>query len=232
MKGLVELKKGKPVTTSLKFAEEFDISHSEVLRKIRNLTKEFPIVKDQFLEDIFKNDRNREYPFYWITRDGYMTFIMEVHAKGKKSRELLFEKKQLFIKAFNKMEEELLKIQTNKSNIEWNKAREQGKQIRLELTDVIKDFVDYAISQGSKNAKRYYGNITKMQYKALRFVQEKKPKLRNLLDVLETNQLILAEDLCKRQLKIYMDEKLHYKEIYILVKLDIEKFSKSLMINK
>jgi len=226
---LVEYKKGEVLTTSLKFAEEFKIMHKEILRKIQNLTVDYPAVKKQFKEDVFTNDRNREYPFFWITRDGYMTLVMNTTARGE-SVKLLFEKKQLFVKAFNKMEELLLKEKTNKQNLDWNKSREQGKSIRIELTNTIKDFVDYATNQGSKNSKMYYANITKMEYKALGILQEKTPSLRNTLDMMQLYQLILAEDLVKRQFKKYMTEKLHYKEIYLLAKQDLLRFTDSLFI--
>jgi Rha family phage regulatory protein len=226
---LVEYKKGEVLTTSLKFADEFKITHMEILRKIRNLTMEYPIVKKQFKEDVFTNDRNRQYPFYYITRDGYMTLVMNTSAKGE-SVKLLFEKKQLFIKAFNKMEELLLTEKTNKQNLDWNKSREQGKEVRIQLTDTIRIFVNYATGQGSKNSKMYYANITKMEYKALGLMQENVPSLRNTLDAMQLYQLILAEDLVTKQIERYMIRDLHYKEIYLLVKQDLLRFADSLMI--
>ena len=98
------------------------------------------------------------------------------------------------------------------------------------MTDAIKDFVEYAFSQGSQNAKRYYTSITKMEYKALGFIQQAKPNLRDTLDLMQLHQLILAEDLTKRSIEKYMKENLHYKEIYILVKQDIENFAKTLLL--
>ena len=65
---------------------------------------------------------------------------------------------------------------------------------------------------------------------ALGFMQQAKPKLRDTLDLMQLHQLILAEDLTRRCIKKYMSEKLHYKEIYILVKQDIENFAKTLML--
>lgn len=231
MNNLVELKKGQVLTTSLIFAEEFELNHQHVLEKIKNLTVKYPTVRNQFIEGQFINDRNREYPMYHITRDGYMTLVMNTGAKGK-SVELLFNKKQIFIQAFNKMEELLLSEMNNKKNVEWLTTREQGKCIRIELADTIKLFVDYAISQGSQNAKRYYCNVTKMEYQALGIIQEAKPELRNTLDSMQLYQLLLAEDLVKRCFKKYMDKDLHYKEIYILVKQDLIDFVKSLQIKE
>ena len=229
MNNLVEVKRGKIYTTSLKFAEEFYLNHQHVLEKIRNLAVAYPTVKKQFKEDVFTNKRNREYPFFWLDRDGYLTLIMNTSSRGE-SAKLLFEKKQLFIQAFNKMEQIILKQENNKNNVEWLTHREQGKTIRLELTDTIKDFVDYATKQGSKSAQRYYMNITKMEYKALNFVQLGKPKLRETLDTLELYQLLLAEDICKRSIKRSMEEGLHYKEIYIVAKQDVEKYANVVLI--
>ena len=227
---LIKVINGKVFCTSLDISKEFDIMHLHILEKIRNLTNDLPIVKSQFIESEFTNERNRKYPMYLMNRDGYMTLVMELNAKSKESRILLSEKKQMFIQAFNKMEDILLKQQNNKQNLEWNQSREQGKQIRLNLTDTIKEFVDYAFNQGSENAKRYYTSITKMEYKALGFIQQAKPNLRDTLDLMQLHQLILAEDLCKRSIEKYMKENLHYKEIYILVKQDIENFAKTLFL--
>lgn len=231
MNNLVELKNGELMTTSLIFAKEFDLNHLHVLEKIRNLTIEYPIVKNQFKESFFTNDRNREYPMYYITRDGYMTLVMNTSAKGE-SVKLLFNKKQLFIKAFNKMENLLLTELNNKKNAEWITTREQGKQIRLSLTDTIKDFIEYAKSQGSQNADMYYSNITKMEYKALGIIQQAKPELRNTLDCMQLYQILLAEDIAKNRIQEYMNQKLHYKEIYILVKQDILNYAKTLYIKQ
>ncbi|MGL5191072.1 MAG: hypothetical protein ACRC7S_15650, partial [Cetobacterium sp.] len=145
-------------------------------------------------------------------------------------RKMLFEIQEKFVEAFFYMEKQLMLSRVNQSNIEWKKTREQGRNIRLELTDTIKEFVDYAFNQGSSNAKRYYSNITKMEYKALGLMEQKNPKLRDILDTMELYQILMAEDLVKRQLKKYMEKELHYKEIYLLIKQDVENFAKGLMI--
>lgn len=231
MKKLVKQQKGEVLTDSLIFAEEFKIAHKEVVRKIKNLTVEYPTVRNQFKEDVFTNNRNREYSYYLITRDGYMTLVMNTSAKGE-SLSLLFEKKQLFIRAFNLMEKEIIKKRNNQKNIEWCKTREQGKQIRNDLTDTIKKFVEYAMKQGSKSAGRYYGNITKMEYKALGIIQEDNKSIRDVLDTLELYQLLLAEDIAKKKFNEYMEQELHYKEIFLLVKQDIIKYASSICIQR
>lgn len=230
-KELVMVKRGKIFTTSVIFSDEFEIEHSKVTARIRKLTREHSRVKNEFKESIFKNDRNRTYDMYHMTKAGFMFLLMNTGAKEKKLQKL-WDMQFKIIDAFELMERKLLQQESNKQNLEWNKSREQGKQIRLSLTDIIKEFVEYAECQGSKNAKRYYSNITKMEYKALGFIEQSKPKVRDTLNLLELHQLILAEDLCKRKIEQYIKEEMHYKEIYMLVKQDIESFANSLYLKE
>jgi len=228
---IVEIKRGKVICTRIMFSEKMEMNHRDVLKDIRNLTATANAVKDEFLESEYTNNRNRKYPMFLITRRGFMFLIMNTNVTpGRK--QILYKIQTEFVDAFEKMEQLLLTEQTNKNNIEWNRSREQGKQVRTNLTDAIKKFVDYAATQGSKSSNRYYSNITKMEYKALGLMQEKNPKLRNTLDMMELHQLILAEDLCRRMIAKYMSENLHYKEIYLLVKKDLGNFAGSLMLSK
>lgn len=227
---LVKVENKKVYTDSLIYSEKFGIAHRNLLVTIREFTATGVAPENYFKEDKFINRQGREYTKYLISEEGFMFLVMNTKAKPDRMKDI-WALQVMFITAFRKMQEELLKLKNNRENIEWVKTREQGKNIRLELTDTIKDFVDYATGQGSTQAHRYYGNITKMEYKALGLMQQKVPKLREVLDTMELFQLLLAEDLVKRQIKKYMEENKHYKEIYILVKQDIEIFSKSLQLN-
>lgn len=228
---LVFVEKGKLFCDSLMFSEKFETKHRNVTRDIRNLTALFGAVRNEFIESEWINDRNRKYSKFNMTRKGFMFLVMNTNVTPEKKQKL-YEVQNAIIDAFEYMENLILKEKVNKQNIEWNKTREQGKQIRLETTDTIKNFVEYATNQGSKSANMYYKHFTTATYKALQFMQQVKPKLRDTLDLLELNQLILAENLCKERIDNYMKENLHYKEIYILVKQDIEKFANSLFIGK
>lgn len=130
------------------------------------------------------------------------------------------------------MEKTIYQLTLNQQSDMWLAQREQSKLIRREETDVIKQFVEYATSQGSVNAKFYYKHITNVVYKCLGLIQYKQPKLRETLDLMQTNQLILAEMTAKKSLLKYMEEKEHYKAIFPLVKRDLESFADSFLINK
>ena len=100
----------------------------------------------------------------------------------------------------------------------------QIKDARKSLTDVIKDFVDYATEQGSKSAKMYYTNITKMEYAALELTQQAKTakcdglNFRDTLDCMDLCFLSTAEQVAKNAIKQGMDVNMHYKDIYQLAK--------------
>lgn len=206
---IVESRRGEAFTTSIKVNEIFeDKAHREILRTIDNLTVQNCAVKKMFRETSYTNARGRTYRMFEMNRDGFSLLVMGF--TGEKA----LEWKLKFIEAFNLMEKKLL----NQLNVQWIEAREQGKIVRKEETDTIRDFVDYATEQGSKNAKMYYANITKMEYKALELIQQKDEKIRDSLNIVQLNQLFIAEKLCTEAIKQGMENKLHYKEIYIYAK--------------
>ena len=121
----------------------------------------------------------------------------------------------------------------NQNNLEWKQEREQGKQIRLEFTDEIKTFVDYATAQGSQNAQRYYANFTKMNYKALGLIEKNEKidkQFRNLLDRMDLHNLVTAEYHAKSALLEGMERELHYKDIYQFAKQRVIKLADVLLL--
>jgi|TARA_Y100000296_G_C5143346_1_gene242327 Rha family phage regulatory protein len=222
---LVETVKGEPRTTSDLVGKEFGIAHNEILKKITGFIGELSPVRfsEMYSEDT-RVVRGREFKTYNINRDGYMFLVMNI------SNKKLNNKKLAFIDAFNEMEKALLKLKVNSEGNQWLKVRSQSKQMRLQQTDVIKDFVDYATSQGSKSAKFYYKHYTNATYKALGLIQHKKPKLKDTLDCMELSQLMVAENVAKQSIKKHMADGEHYKSVFILVKQDLIAFSKTLMI--
>ena len=199
---------------SLIFAKNFWISHNEILKKIAKLTGEILPVKNKFIETTNINDRNRKYPKYLLNRDWYMFLVMNISTL--KANEI----KLKFIKAFNDMEKALL----NQQIVSWIETRTLLKEERKEETDKIKEFVEYATKQGSKSANFYYSNITKMTYKALELLnQNKTTPIREYLELADMFNLLLAERKVIESLEKWMNNSLHYKEIYLLAKDDLVK---------
>lgn len=226
MVNLVEIVNGEPMTTSYLIGKEFGIAHTEITRKLKNLSMEIPIVR---FNEMYKDDsrivRGREFKICNINRDGYMFLVMNISTKKAHNKKLRF------IDAFNEMERRLLSLSENSKDNEWLKVRSQSKQLRLQQTDVIKEFVEYATNKGSKSAKFYYKHVTNATYKALGLIQHKKPKLRDTLDCMELSQLMVAENVAKISIKKHMDNGEDYKDIFLLVKQDLIAYAEASMID-
>lgn len=221
-KELVYIENKKCYTDSILVGEEFDISHNNLLKKIRKIESEIDknSFSDMFILSSKKNSQNREFDVYKMNRDGYMFLVMNI------STSKAHQKKLMFIKAFNLMEQKLLSL----VEPEWQKVRNQSKENRLAETDVIKEFVDYATNQGSKSAHMYYMNYSKATNKALGIIASKDNNTRDLLDKMQLHQLILCEDLIKRIIKSEMNKNEHYKVIFEKCKVGLSNFANSLLI--
>lgn len=225
MVNLIEVERGEPRTNSYLISQEFGIAHMEMLRKIRNLGMEIPMVRfNEMYSEYERTVRGRSFKTYSMNRDGYMFLVMNISTKKA------HEKKLAFIDAFNEMEKALLKADENSHDNQWLKVRTQSKVARLQQTDVIKDFVGYATNQGSKSAKFYYKHYTNATYSALGLIQHKKPKLKDTLDMMELSQLMVAENVAKQSIRKHMSNGEHYKTVFVLVKQDLIAFGDSLML--
>ena len=218
---LVKLIRGEPRWTSNRIWEEFWIAHNEILKKIKSFVGKISPVRFEkmFKKSTYINPRWQKYPNYLLNRDWYMFLVMNISTKKA------HDKKLQFIEAFNEMEKIILRQQ----NVEWAKTRELWKQVRLQTTDIIKEFIEYAKGQwASAWVKFYYASLTKAEYKALKLLQHDKPKTRDMLDKMEIFHLTVAENLLKNVIKEEMGKNTHYKEIYLLCKIALEKFASTL----
>jgi|GEM_PF-3019648 len=95
----------KITTTSIKIAEIFEKEHKNVLRAIQDLecSKEFSRLN--FEPSIYRV-RGKEYPLYFITKDGFMMLAMGF--TGLKAARF----REAFIDAFNKMERALFQAKS------------------------------------------------------------------------------------------------------------------------
>lgn len=224
MNDLVVMHKNKPMVSSELVAKKFGKVHKNILAAIRDLDCSPEFSRLNFQPSEFTTNRGRKYPCYLMTRDGFTFLCMGLTGKDAAKW------KEAYIKAFNKMEKELIK---KTDDITWKQARLQSKEVRKDFTDVIKRFVDYATKQGSKSAVMYYANITKMEYSALELT-EKGQKLpsdfRNTLDLMDLSFLSAAEFVAQNALDEGMHRHLPYKEIYKLAKERVQAYAGTVMI--
>ena len=99
MNELTIIKNDQAVTSSLIVAEQFGKEHRHVLESIRSLAAENSAAR-LFEESTYEN-RGKQYPMYYMNRDGFSLLAMGFTG----SKALTF--KLDFINAFNRMEAEL-----------------------------------------------------------------------------------------------------------------------------
>ena len=210
-------------------AEKFKKKHAYIIRLIEKLILDFKEIKGDLRSPLIKEKeeeyRGQKYTYYEMDKFFFTHLVMRL--KGKTS----FEWQGKFINAFFEMEKALIQ----QSNLEWQKEREQGKEIRLNLTDEIKNFIEYAVAQGSENANHYYTLITKMQYKALGLIENNEKinqEFRNTLNVMELHNLLSAEIIARRALMDGIKQSLHYKDIFQMAKINVLQFADLVLIPK
>lgn len=160
MSELILMRDKSAVTTSLTVAEVFGKKHKHVLRDIENLTVQNWAVKEMFAEGVYMNDRGREYPMFFMNRDGFTLLAM-----GFTGKEALQFKLQ-FIDEFNRMEEYIQSQQVPETNLELalRAALEHETKIKEIQSDVgmLKDTM--RIDGGQEYAIRTKANavVTKV----------------------------------------------------------------------
>jgi Rha family phage regulatory protein len=224
---LVEVKSKEIFTNSKILSNKLDVRHQDLLKTIERILErkqgddQHLVFKQKFINSTFTNKQGRTYPMYLLNEAAFSKLVMNLN--GYEKAEIV---QDMFIDAFFRMKQALL----NHQNISWLDKREQLKETRKDETDIIKDFIDYATAQGSKNAKNYYANITKMTNKALELLiqaPEGKP-LRDLATVTELGFIQVVDDRAAKAIQDGMNRKFPYKEIYIYAKEEVNKLVDSL----
>lgn len=223
---LVEIKNNVAYCDTVMISRKFGMQHAKVSRAMETLIPKLgdfivPGFNPKF-ETEQREYKGTKYQAYLLNRDCFILLGMRFDTK------LARKWQGQFIAAFNAIEKHILDAKTNATDPQWLSQRSQGKIARLEETDIIKAFVDYATKQGSTSAKFYYKHITNATYKALGLMVQSKPKLRDTMDLYEISELLLAERIAKNSIKKYMELGRGYKDIYESVKEDLISFGSGL----
>ncbi len=142
-----------------------------------------------------------------------------------KNTEKVVEFKFRIISQFKKCRLENEALRLHKERPEYQITRDAGKIVRKRTTDVMQKFIIYAETQGSKNAGRYYSNITRMLNGLMFIVQGKFKNVRELMTTQQLMTVSSAEQIIDRGLQDGMSRKKYYKEIYIEVRAKVELFA-------
>ena len=228
MNELVEVMRKEVWAESNLVARKMGVKHKDMMRVIRTVIGKINNLRGMQSPPKYtitkRAYRGREFEICLMSREFFSLVMMRFETQKA------FEWQVKFNSAFYAMEKRLLQVEINDTDIEWTQTRLIGKSSRLEETDVIKDFIEYATAQGSKSAGFYYKHVTNATYKALGLMSQKKPKLRDQMDIYQISELMLAERLAGNKIAEYMALGRDYKDIYSSVRDDLLSFAKSLKI--
>jgi len=105
-------------------------------------------------------------------------------------------------------------IATEKDDI-WLGTREDSKEVRKDETNMIKEFVEYAKSQGSSKPNWYYKHFTNLVRKKLEIPRELK---RDDMSQKTLRDIQALETIISMKLNTLLAKDKGYKEIYVLIK--------------
>lgn len=167
-----------------------------------------------FQKSYYLDSMNRNQKEYLLNRDGFSLLVM-----GFTGKEAL-QWKLKYIKAFNDMETFIKERQSS----EWLITRKQGKLTRRNETDTIANLIDYAKSQGSRNADKFYMTYSKLVNQLVGIEAGQ----RDVVPFKTISTIMFLEDMILHTVEEEMQKGIHYKQIYQICKengLQITKFA-------
>ena len=206
MKDLVIIENNKAMTNTLLIAEGVGNHHKNVMMLLNNHSNTETLSTFETAK-VSNGGRPVEYAKLNEMQATFLITLMKNSQKVVTFKEELtkqFFKQRLFIQ----------NVIIQQQNPDWLNVRKDGKQVYFQKTDVIKDFIEYAIQQGSKSAKMYYVNFAKMENQALFIFEQKYPNMREVLTIRQLMQVSIADDIIEKAIKEGMEQSLFYKDIF------------------
>jgi Rha family phage regulatory protein len=198
-------------------AKEFGRRHDNVLQTIKKL------LEDETISLLECKERNyqklgRQYLCYELNEAGFLKAMPFIG--GKKSR----EGQKHLADEFLRTRKQLDRQSKERETLAYQVARLSGKDSRGILTDAIQQYVDYARTQGSQSADKYFTIITNATYKTVVHIEPHAMQVRELMTAIQLKTLELAELKVAQALTEGMDSQKPYKAIYQAVKAALHSF--------
>lgn len=106
--------------------------------------------------------------------------------------------------------------------------RKNSIEIRNDETDVLKVLTIYAKNQGSRSPEKLYMVYTRLVYKTLNIESGMRGQFNaSQLSIVATLEIMIAQTVID-----LMNDNVHYKEIYQIVKQKLKSFVKLIHVNK
>lgn len=210
MNELVIMKNNEVFTDSLVIANNTNYEHHSITRKIRDYKKDFEeLGKVGYHNQALESGQKQK---IYLLNEMQATLLITYLENNEIVRKFKLE----LVRQFYMMRKILLEKQTAL----WQDTRLISKTNRLKETDCIKLLVEYAKSNGSKNADKYYMNFSKLANKAVGLDSSQ----RDMATTTQLNNLILIENIINNVIKEGIKIHLYYKDIYKACKDRIETF--------
>jgi hypothetical protein len=217
MKDLVFTDGKKAYTTTLIIAEGCEIEHRSVMRLLQRHSNTETLSGFE----IHKVSRGGRPVEYATLDEKQTTFLITL----MRNSDVVVAFKERLTNAFFEQRRIISNLIQQSGNPDWQNVRKDGKIVYKQKTEVIKLFVEYATNQGSRNARMYYANLSKMENSALFFIEQKYKNLRDVLTIKQLMQISTADDVIEKALMEGMAKGLHYRDCYKLAKERIEAFA-------
>lgn len=211
----------KAYTTTRIIAEGCKIEHNAALKLVKKYTDDLSDIGGSSGFEIRKFKTAGRPGEEAILDEQQTTFLITLM---KNSKPVVGFKKRL-TEEFFKIRTALANIAAQRKDANWLEMRNDGKIAHRQKTDVIKRFVDYATSQGSKSASRYYMALAKMENSALFFLEQRFKNVREVLVIRQLMIVTMADDVVENALVAGMEDGLPYKECFQLAKQRVVDFS-------
>lgn len=208
-------------------SQGFEVEHRMLTRFVKRYEKDFEDFGFIATQRQRMTEKKGQQIHEYLLTEEQSTFLVTLL---KNSPKILKFKKHL-TKEFYKQKRLLNKLIVQKQNAEWLEKRSTGKLERRIETDAIQAFIEYARSQGSQNAAKYYMAITKMENNALFHLDLLEIEYDNLRDIVNgfgLDSLKMADHIVARALKEGMSERMYYKDIFKRAKARVESFADSI----
>ena len=203
MNELVTIRGNDCFTNSLVIAEGTENEHESIIRLIQRYEEKFNRWGKIYFTDLkSENPRGGRPTKVAFFNEQQATFLITL----LRNSEIVLDFKSELVDQFFKMRQILMQ----RATLDWQETRRIGKLTRRSETDVIKDLIEYAKTQGSKHANRLYEVYSKLANKIVGL----KGGERDFATIKQLNTLDDVESMIFHVIKLGMAQCKHYKEIY------------------
>ena len=220
-----------------KVAKVFNKAHKVILLKIRReieaLVELNYSTNDYFIPSNYVNSKGADYTRYDLTRKGFDLLVLGL--TGNQARKY----KLWYIDEFHR-KSAIIDNQKNLANANresqvWLDFREQGKEIRTQLTDAIQECLLPQRIEENKEVNqfvaRYISSYTKLIYKSLDIIIPTGITLnRDVMNLRTLFRVESGEEQVADRIRKYTKDGMHYKDIYKKIKDEILVPSKEVLV--